>query len=75
MPLPKLSDQQIEQVIQRVAAFIEQQRQTRRPPALPLTENQRTAKHLFFRRRLWTLRELSSLLENALAIRHSTESS
>jgi len=48
MPLPKLSDDQVEWVIQQVAAYIDQQRQTYRRRALPLSQNQRVAMRPFF---------------------------
>lgn len=59
MPLPKLSVAQIEWVIQEVAAYIDQQRQTYRRRALPLSQNQRTAMRLFF---------LSSILDSARVV-------
>jgi hypothetical protein len=48
VPLPKLSDDQVEWVIQRVAAYIDQQRQTYRRRALPLSQNQKAAMNFFF---------------------------
>jgi hypothetical protein len=48
VPLPKISDEQVEWVIQRVAAYIDQQRQTYRRRALPLSQNQRAAMTSFF---------------------------
>jgi hypothetical protein len=48
VPLPKLSDDQVEWVIQRVAAYIDQQRQSFRRRALPLSQNQRAAMNPFF---------------------------
>jgi hypothetical protein len=48
VPLPKLSDDQVEWVIQRVAAYIDQQRQTYRRRALPLSQNQKAAMDPFF---------------------------
>jgi hypothetical protein len=48
VPLPKLSDDQVDWVIQRVAAYIDQQRQSYRRRALPLSQNQRAAMNPFF---------------------------
>jgi hypothetical protein len=48
MPLPKLGDEQVEWVIQQVAAYIGGQRQTYRGKAVALSRNQRTAMHPFF---------------------------
>jgi hypothetical protein len=48
VPLPKLSDDQVEWVIQRVAAYIDQQRRTYRRRALPLSKNQRAAMNPYF---------------------------
>jgi hypothetical protein len=48
VPLPKLGDVQVEWVIQQVAAYIDQQRQTYRRRALPLSQNQKAAMGPFF---------------------------
>jgi hypothetical protein len=48
MALPKLEDEQVEWVIQQVAAYIGGQRQTYRGKAVTLSQNQRTAMHPFF---------------------------
>jgi hypothetical protein len=48
MALPKLEDEQVEWVIQQVAAYIGGQRQTYRGKAVALSQNQRTAMHPFF---------------------------
>jgi hypothetical protein len=48
VPLPKISDDQVEWVIQRVAAYIDQQRQAYRLRALPLSQNQKAAMKPFF---------------------------
>jgi hypothetical protein len=48
MPFPKLEDEQVEWVIQQVAAYIGGQRQTYRGKAVALSQNQRTAMHPFF---------------------------
>ena len=48
MPIPKLGDEQAESVIQRVATYIDGQRQTYRGKAAALSQNQRTVMQLFF---------------------------
>jgi len=48
MPLPKLSDAEIASIIQQVAAYIEQQRQTYRGRAVPLDGHRRSAMQPFF---------------------------
>lgn len=48
MTLPKLRDAQIAWVVQQVAAYIKQQRQTYRPKAVPLDRYQRSAMQPFF---------------------------
>jgi hypothetical protein len=48
MPLPKLSDAQIDAVIQQVAKYIENQRQTYWAKAMPLDKNQKAAMAPFF---------------------------
>ncbi len=48
MPLPKLGDAQIEWVIQQVAAYIEEQRQTYRRRAVSLSQNQKMVLRPFF---------------------------
>jgi hypothetical protein len=48
MPLPVLSEEQIAQIIQQVAGYIEWRRQTYRGSAVPLDAHQRTAMHPFF---------------------------
>jgi hypothetical protein len=48
MPLPNISDAQIEWVIQQVATYIERQRQTYRRTAVPLDQKQKTAMQSFF---------------------------
>lgn len=48
MPLPKLVDAQIAQMIERVAQYIQEQRQTYRSRAVPLDANQRLALQPFF---------------------------
>jgi hypothetical protein len=48
MPLPKLADSQIEWVVQQVAAYIEQQRQTYRPGVAPLSLSQMTTMRPYF---------------------------
>ena len=48
MRLPNISPAQIEWVIQQVAAYIEGQRQTYRPRAVPLDRNQKTTMQPFF---------------------------
>ena len=48
MPLPTLAAAQVEWVIQQVVAYIEHQRQTYRPGAMPLSLSQKTAMHPFF---------------------------
>jgi hypothetical protein len=46
--LPKISDDQVEWVMQRVAGYIDEQRQTYRRRALPLSQNQNAAMNPFF---------------------------
>lgn len=48
MPLPKLRDDEIAWIIQQVAEYIEQQRQTYRSRAVPLDDHQRSAMQSFF---------------------------
>jgi hypothetical protein len=48
MPVPVLSEEQIAWVIQQVAEYIEQQRQTYRGSAVPLDVHQRSAMQPFF---------------------------
>jgi hypothetical protein len=48
MPVPVLSEEQIAQIIQQVAEYIEQQRQTYRGSAVPLDAHQRSAMQPFF---------------------------
>jgi len=48
MPLPKLNPAQIQRVIQRVADYIERQRQTYRPSAVALDPNKLAAMRPFF---------------------------
>jgi len=48
MPLPKLRDEEVEWVVQQVAAYIDGQRQTYRGKAVALSQNQRTVMQLFF---------------------------
>jgi hypothetical protein len=48
MPLPKLSDAQIAWIIERVAVYIERQRQTYRLRAVPPDRNQKTTMQPFF---------------------------
>lgn len=48
MPLPKLSDAEIASIIQQVAAYIEQQRQTYGGRAVPPDGHQRSAMQSFF---------------------------
>ena len=48
MPLPKLRDAEIAWIIQQVAEYIGQQRQTYRERALPLDAHQRSAMQPFF---------------------------
>jgi hypothetical protein len=48
MPLPTLSVAQVDWVVQRVVAYIGQQRQTYRPSAAPLALSQKTAMRSFF---------------------------
>ena len=48
MPLPKLRDEQVEWIIKQVAAYIEQQRKTYGPRAVPLNPNQMAAMRPFF---------------------------
>jgi len=48
MPLPKLTDGQIASVSRQVAGYIDTQRQTYRPRAVPLDRNQKTAVQSFF---------------------------
>jgi hypothetical protein len=48
MSLPKLIDEQVEWVIQQVAAYIGGQRETYRDKAVALSQNQRTTMHPFF---------------------------
>lgn len=48
MPLPPLSAAQIDGIVQKVAAYIGQQRQMYRPGAVPLTLGQQKAMHPFF---------------------------
>jgi hypothetical protein len=48
MPLPNISAARIEWVIQHVAAYIERQRQTYRPRAVPLDPNQMAAMRPFY---------------------------
>jgi hypothetical protein len=48
MPVPKLRDAEIGWVIQQVAEYIEQQRQTYRGKAVPLDGHQRSAMQPFF---------------------------
>jgi hypothetical protein len=50
VPLPEFSDDQLEWDIQRVAAYIDQQRQTYRRRALPLSQNQKATMGPFFPR-------------------------
>jgi hypothetical protein len=48
VPLPELNPNQIQWVIQQVAAYIEEQRRTYRRRAVPLGQNQKTAMRPFF---------------------------
>jgi hypothetical protein len=48
VPVPKLNDEQVQWVIQQVAAYIDRQRQTYRRRALPLDSNQMAAMRPFF---------------------------
>jgi|SRR5215831_11916734 len=48
MALPKLADAQVEWIVQRVGAYIEHQRETYRPDAVPLGLSQRNAMRPFF---------------------------
>jgi|SRR5882762_6650568 len=48
MPLPKLSQSQIDGVIQQVSKYIESQRQTYKGNASPLDQNQKAAMVPFF---------------------------
>ena len=48
MPLPKLRDAEIGGIIQQVAQYIQQQRQTYRGRALPLEAHQKSAMQPFF---------------------------
>ncbi|HEY6389529.1 MAG TPA: hypothetical protein VIX91_27920 [Candidatus Acidoferrum sp.] len=48
MPLPTLSAAQIDGIVQKVAAYIGQQRQTYRPGAVPLSMGQQKAMRPFF---------------------------
>lgn len=48
MPLPTLSAAQIHDVVQKVAAYIEEQRQAYRPSAVSLSSSQQKAMHPFF---------------------------
>jgi hypothetical protein len=48
MPLPNLSATQVDWVVQRVVAYIGQQRQAYRPGAAPLSVSQKTAMLPFF---------------------------
>src|SRR5438128_8837467 len=48
MPLPKLRDEEVEWVVQQVAAYIDGQRQTYRGKAVALSQNQKTVMHPFF---------------------------
>ena len=48
MPVPVLSEEQIAQIIQQVAKYVEQQRQTYRRRAVPLDSHQRSAMRPFF---------------------------
>jgi hypothetical protein len=48
VPLPKLRNEQVEWIIQEVAAYIDQQRRTYRPRAVPLDPNQTKAMLTFF---------------------------
>lgn len=48
MPLPKLDDSQIAWITKEVLSYIEKQRQTYRPSAVPLDRNERAAMQLFF---------------------------
>jgi hypothetical protein len=48
MSLPKLGDEQVEWVIQQVAAYIGGQQQTYRGKAVALSQKQRTTLHPFF---------------------------
>jgi hypothetical protein len=47
MPLPNISAAQVEWVIQQVAAYIEQQRQTYRRSGVPLSQKQKTLMQAF----------------------------
>jgi hypothetical protein len=48
MTLPRLGPAQLDWVIQQVAVYIDQQRQTYRRGGVPLSQNQRTAMRPFF---------------------------
>lgn len=48
MPLPKLSNEQVESIIRQVAGYIDEQRQTHRPRAVPLDPNQTEVMLPFF---------------------------
>ena len=48
MPLPVLSAAQVEWIAQQVAAYVDHQRQTYRPAAVPLSLNQKNAMRPFF---------------------------
>jgi hypothetical protein len=48
MPLPTLSVEQVEWIVQQVVAYIGQQRQNYRPAAAPLSIGQKTAMRPFF---------------------------
>lgn len=48
MPLPTLTTTQVDWIVQRVGEYVEQQRQTYRPGATPLTLSQKNAMLPFF---------------------------
>lgn len=48
MPVPRLNDAQIARVIQQVGAYIEDQRQSFAPRAVPLSHDYKTVMHPFF---------------------------
>ena len=75
MPLPKLDDSQIAWIIKEVARYIETQRQSYRPGAVPLDWNERAAMQRSFGRPAWTRRAWQCFLTIVSRTRLSTENS